>query len=349
MRRALILLLQCVAIASAQHELSHLSGSTHAAILGRHTGHAPRQQTSCSTWIHSVRKADKKACCAHDPTAGGDKASVNRTYSQGHQDGILREIFGRIGVTNKVSVEFGFDYAAPGLSGKKLIDANNGLNTRLLHEQGWNSIYFDAVLSDAEAGIKKAVLTEDNIVSHFKAAGVPNDVDYVSIDVDSVDVWLMHGLLGGGYRPRVLSVEFNSNFMLDQQISCEHTWHEWTGRTVYGASLGAINAVAEKFNYRVVHVMNILDVFFVRQEDVADCGAGTLPTLQQAADWYGPFPRRLHRTCTAQDAARLVDVPLSLAGKKQAAHTKAIVEVRRLDDANPDWANSRFGRMCEPL
>ena len=274
---------------------------------------------------------------------------MNRTFSQGHQDGILREIFGRIGVTNKVSVEFGFGYAAPGLSGKKLIDANSGLNTRLLHEQGWNSIYFDAVLSDAEAGIKKAVLTEDNIVSHFKAAGVPNDVDYVSIDVDSVDVWLMHGLLGGGYRPRVLSVEFNSNFMLDQQISCEHTWHEWTGRTVYGASLGAINAVAEKFNYRVVHVMNILDVFFVRQEDVADCGAGTLPTLQQAADWFGPFPRRVHKTCTAQDAARLVDVPLSLAGKKQAAHTKAIVEVRRLDDANPDWANSRLGRMCEPL
>ena len=306
-------------------------------------------QTSCSAWIHNVRTADKKACCKHGPTAGGEQASVNRTYSQGHQDGILREIFGRIGVTNKVSVEFGFGYAAPGLSGTKLIDANSGLNTRLLQAQGWNSIYFDAVLSDAVAGIKKAVLTEDNIVGHFKAAGVPNDVDYVSIDVDSVDVWLLHGLLSGGYRPRVLSVEFNPNFMLDQQIACERTWHEWTQRSVYGASLGAINALAEKFNYRVVHVMNILDVFFVRQEDVADCVAETLPTLQQAAAWFGRFPRRVHKTCIAQDAARLVDVPLFLAGKKQAAHAKAIAEVRRLDDANPDWANSGLGRMCEPL
>ena len=35
-------------------------------------------------------------------------------------------------------------------------------------------------------------------------------MDYISIDVDSTDVWLMHALLSGGYAPRVLSIEFNA-------------------------------------------------------------------------------------------------------------------------------------------
>ena len=39
---------------------------------------------------------------------------------------------------------------------------------------------------------------------------IPSDVDYISIDVDSTDVWLMHALLSGGYAPRVLSIEFNA-------------------------------------------------------------------------------------------------------------------------------------------
>ena len=56
------------------------------------------------------------------------------------------------------------------------------------------------------------MLSEENIVEHFVAAGTPRDVDYVSIDVDSIDVWLLRALLLGDYRPRILSVEFNPNF-----------------------------------------------------------------------------------------------------------------------------------------
>ena len=99
-----------------------------------------------------------------------------------------------------------------------------GLNTRLLVRQGWQPTYFDALFGDASINVTYAVLTTGNIGSHFRAAGVPLTVDYVSIDVDSIDVWLLLGLLEAGYRPRVISCEFNSNFMSTHFVTMQRKW-----------------------------------------------------------------------------------------------------------------------------
>ena len=61
--------------------------------------------------------------------------------------------------------------------------ANPGTNTHDLVRQGWNVTYFDPVIHHREARIFKATLTEGNIASHFRAAGVLLDADYMSIDV----------------------------------------------------------------------------------------------------------------------------------------------------------------------
>jgi hypothetical protein len=47
----------------------------------------------------------------------------------------------------------------------------------------------------------------DNIVDIFKKHDVPREPDYVSIDIDSYDIWLFKALVSGGFRPRVLTVE----------------------------------------------------------------------------------------------------------------------------------------------
>ena len=46
-----------------------------------------------------------------------------------------------------------------------------------------------------EVGLRRAVLSEDNIVDEFRAANVPTNVDYVSIDVDTADIWILRALL----------------------------------------------------------------------------------------------------------------------------------------------------------
>ena len=46
----------------------------------------------------------------------------------------------------------------------------------------------------------------------FRQHGVSIEVDYVSIDIDSFDLWVLRALLASEFRPRVLTVEYNSNF-----------------------------------------------------------------------------------------------------------------------------------------
>lgn len=85
----------------------------------------------------------------------------------------------------------------------------SGLNTHKMIREGWTPTFFDAEYGNPNINLFKAVLTEETIYDAFQNANIPLDVDYVSIDVDSVDVWLLLGLLKSGYRPRVISVEHN--------------------------------------------------------------------------------------------------------------------------------------------
>ncbi len=49
----------------------------------------------------------------------------------------------------------------------------------------------------------------DNVMQIFK--DFPPTMDFLSIDTDFGDFWLLKTILEGGYRPRVIVVEFNRN------------------------------------------------------------------------------------------------------------------------------------------
>jgi len=270
--------------------------------------------------------------CSHLPLGGG-----YRRFSQKDQDGILHNIFKTIGRVNRAAVEFGFGYEAnKGKSGEQLIEHNSGLNTRLLREMGWNVTYFDALISDSVAGIKAVTLTEDNIVSSFRAAGVPTDVDYVSIDVDSIDVWLLKALLTE-YLPRVISIEYNRNFLFWMHITHIRKWHPWTKRSVYGASAGAIDYVARVNGYRVVNIMPFgLDMFLVRKDLLdAHCNPTSIASFEELAGAAG-LGERIHKTCSEwDDLPRLVDMHLEMEGRHDDAKLKARGEVMLLNSLHP--------------
>ena len=58
-----------------------------------------------------------------------------------------------------------------------------------------------------------------NIVALLEKYGVPKHLDYVSIDVDSTDIWLVEALLRSSYRPRIISAEFNPNYPFDVAVT----------------------------------------------------------------------------------------------------------------------------------
>jgi hypothetical protein len=188
-------------------------------------------------------------------TANEQQAS---NYSQGGQDGVLRYIFRHIGVTNKYFVEFGFN--------SYTFEGGSGSNTYNLYKHdGWRGLLLDGDYENTSINLHKEWITPANIVSIFRKYAVPLTPDFVSIDVDSVDLWLMKAILTE-YAPRVLSVEYNSNYPLGYTLTCD-TSCQWTPNSrVYGAAYSALLLVGQEFNYSVVAVVLPFDVIFVRND-----------------------------------------------------------------------------------
>ena len=216
-----------------------------------------------------------------------------------------------------------------------------GLNTRLLVRQGWQPTYFDALFGDASINVTYAVLTTGNIGSHFRAAGVPLTVDYVSIDVDSIDVWLLLGLLEAGYRPRVISCEFNSNFMSTHFVTMQRKWVAVDEQrqilvrvpqpSIWWPQSSAIRPSSPTSGG--VHTSDILH---------KTCDPATLPSTEQVLNGL-PRPKHPARRCSLKDAKLLVDFPLSLAGKEAEAHAKA---VRDVDELNEYFVSRKMLPYC---
>lgn len=180
-------------------------------------------------------------------------------YSQGNQDEVLQAIFEKIGTTNKFCVEFGMD--------SDELTGGNGANTaRLILEEGWTGLLMDQGRQNSGINLWRETLTPENIAEVFVRRGVLLEPDYVSIDVDSIDLWLFRAMLESGYRPRVVSVEYNSNYALHESVTARPgtTWQN--GDQCYGASLAALYRVGQEFGYHLIDAVAGMDVFFVRSD-----------------------------------------------------------------------------------
>lgn len=196
-------------------------------------------------------------------------------HSQGGQDGILAAIFRHVAPENSppFAVEFGFN--ADTLAG------GSGANVaRLVLEEGWRALLLDGGHENPEINLRREFLTSANIVEVFRRWGVPERPDYVSIDLDSTDLWVFRALLPH-FRAAVWSVEYNSHFPLEAAVTFpDDPAERWQQDRGYGASLAALVAVAEEQGYSLVAVEPRLDAFFVRN-DLLDDGTGVLaPPLE---------------------------------------------------------------------
>lgn len=258
---------------------------------------------NCSAWIASFDAGHRGP-----PYEMGRVAPGWRTYSQSYQDGLLQRIFSRLGSESTFFVEFGLGYTkdASELTDEAM-DALQ-LNTRLLHKTGWNGVYFDALVESAKHKVVRKLLTRETIVATFQEAKVPTNVDYVSIDVDSIDAWLLHGLLESGiYRPRVISVEYNGNYLASDAITMNATWVPWVGRSLYGASAKAIVDIAERAGYRLLYLMSYFDAFLVRKDVLQQqCDPRSVPPLEEQA--RRKLHTKQHFPCRFPEQLRMVDV-----------------------------------------
>ena len=181
--------------------------------------------------------------------------------SQKGQDSLLQYTFLALGVTNQYYVEFG---ARDGV-----LDSN----TWFLRERlGWNGLLLDCMFENKEINLHKKVLTKDNIVDTFKEFSVPNEFDFLNIDIDGNDYWLLKSILEGGYRPRVIMVETNVRFSPETDLvqKYDENWY-WQGSGWYGCSPRAMFRMALQHNYVPVHI-HLDDMILVRQDVLQENG-----------------------------------------------------------------------------
>jgi hypothetical protein len=210
---------------------------------------------------HALPESVVRACASEDPShwALFVNAAQRSRHSQSGQDGSLEYIFRHIGEGGRRFVEFGFNGDS--------YESDSGANTHSLYLRGWSGLLLDGGHSNASINLHAEWITPENIVSLFEKYSVPREVDYVSIDMDSCDLWVFRAILASGrYRPRVVSVEYNSNYALESTLANIGGSYAWRLDRIQGSSLLPLRMVGEEFGYSLVDVVPYLDAIFVRSD-----------------------------------------------------------------------------------
>ena len=194
-----------------------------------------------------------------------------QAFSQSGEDGIIDEIFARVGTTNRFFVEFG---------------VGNGLenNTASLLIKGWNGYWmeadgewvrdierdFRALLDGKQLLLRQAFITAENIESLLEWANVPKAFDLLCIDIDGNDYWVWQAI--ANYRPRVVVVEYNALFSPEIRWAMRYDPAAIWNRTSYqGASLKSLEILGMQKGYRLVGCNFAgVNAFFVREDLVGD-------------------------------------------------------------------------------
>lgn len=209
-----------------------------------------------------------------------------KVYSQNDEDGIIAEIFKRIGTTTKEFIEFG---------------VQNGLesNCHLLLHKGWRGLWiegskdycreiklrFRPVLESGSLRLVNAFINRDNINGIIGKKAFSKSPDLLSIDIDGND-WHIWDVISC-CTPRVVCIEYNGKFPPDiewvQPYNPEHIWqcNDW-----HGASLRSMALLGEKKGYRLVGTnLNGANAFFVKKELIND----SFSELSTAEELYNPL------------------------------------------------------------
>ena len=232
-----------------------------------------------------------------------------KVFSQYDEDGIIEEIFNRIGEKSKVFIEFGVE---------------NGLesNAHFLLHKGWSGLWlegskkyckiiqklFAKPVSLQKLTVKNCFITAENIdkiISEYlrsKNLDVKEDtVDLLSIDIDGNDYWVFKAI--EVIKPRVIVIEYNSKFPPNlewvMQYDAKHLWEKDDNM---GASLKSFELLGRQKGYQLVGTSCTgVNAFFVRN----DLAKNLFATPATSENLYNP-PRWGIRYFSGQPSKKFI-------------------------------------------
>lgn len=186
-------------------------------------------------------------------------------YSQNGEDGIIQYLIDRLDDCYNVFVEIGCG------------DGRENNTTRLAG-LGWSGVVVDGkparIRRYKEMGFPK-VKTICLKVTPFNAGelDIPKAPDVFSLDMDSTDYHVLKALLGTGFRPSIIVVEYNAAFHL-RPLTVPIKMRRRKKNIYYGCGVNAWRNLLEPRGYTFAAVDSCgVNAFFTR------CGVGNLETL----------------------------------------------------------------------
>lgn len=193
-----------------------------------------------------------------------------KSYSQWGEDGIIQYLIQNVTIREPVFIEFGVeDYTES--------------NTRfLLMNNNWSGLVIDGGKENIEKIRKwemywrynlKAIckfVTKQNINKIILENGLQGEIGILSIDIDGNDYWIWKEI--NVVSPDIVICEYNSLYGYKKKVTTPYiadfvreNYHY--SRIVYGASIAALNDLAEEKGYSMVTANQAgNNVFFVRND-----------------------------------------------------------------------------------
>jgi hypothetical protein len=198
--------------------------------------------------LQTILEYQKYSDSLQDPKSVA--AHALKVFSQNGEDGIIREILGRLEIQFPKFVEIG---------------ASNGLEncTRFLLDNGATGLWIEGdpikaeqaktLNSERPVEVVSIMVNSRNILSVLEKSAIAGDgFDLLVVDTDGNDWWLTKTILTR-YQPKVIVTEYNPAFGAKKKwIMPYDEHHQWMNDQTYGASLSSYTALLSKSGYQLV-------------------------------------------------------------------------------------------------
>ena len=245
--------------------------------------------------VHSKwRKPDRKdwPVAALSDAPGLDRYEYS-WLSQNGEDGVIRYLFDEIGFESRWLVEFGF--GAVQCNALRLV-VHEQFHALMMDGSADNVAFFNDAARQLNLPGAKAVqafINRDNLSDLLAANNVPQDIDFLSLDVDGNDYWFWQAL--DRVSPRVVCIEYNAG--LGPDLSCSVPYDENFERFAvhpsgffHGASLAALESLGRKKGFYLIGCDRTgTNAFFLR-DDIRIDGVPALTSREAYrphANWLG--------------------------------------------------------------
>jgi hypothetical protein len=190
-----------------------------------------------------------------------NKIREYKISSQNYEDGIINSLILKLKKSNKKFLEIGFDY--------------HECNSLQLIKQGWSGLFVDYDLEKIEnfniikhkfnfdkIKIANSKISPTNINSIFKQEFTNTNIDFFSIDIDSLDFYVLKNIK---FRPKIICLEFNPYLTNFGSIVVKFKKNNFNNANYYyGASIQAYTKLLKKKHYRLVAIdSNNVNAFFI--------------------------------------------------------------------------------------